>query len=234
MKKSIAIVVCMHGNERVGLFLKKRLGHTGVPVFIGNPKALKKDIRFIEKDLNRVFPGNSKGCYEEKRAAKILNKLKKFDIVIDIHSSSNKCPLFGIITKPSKEKILIAQKMGLKKLAIMPEKFAKNGSLIDNIRCGISLEIGPHKAKKNVKQLTKTIKNLIQPQNKEVKMKIYEIFDIIHKNSEDKASIRNFKKVKKGYPLLKNRQLLAIKNFTPILVEEEAYKNVLCLAAKKI
>ena len=224
----------MHGNEKVGLLLKRRLGYLDIPVFIGNPKALRKNIRFVEEDLNRVFPGDSGGCYEERRAIKLLAKIKDFDIVIDIHSSSNECPLFGIITSPNKEKVLMAKKMGLDKLIVMPEELAKGKSLIDNVKCGISLEIGPHKAKKNVRELGRAIKSLIDDTSEDQhEMKICEVFDIIHKNIDDEGKIENFRQVRKSQPLLKNRELLAEEDFVPILVEEEAYENILCLAARE-
>ncbi len=226
MKKTIAIVACIHGNERYGLSFKIKRG-LNVPVFIGNPKALKKNVRFINKDLNRVFPGKKNGCYEERRATKLLKKLRSFDIVIDLHSSSNTVPLFGIITKPTTKKINLAIAMGLKKLVIMPEKFSEGKSLIDNVDCGISLEVGPHKRKKNFKEVFNLIINLSKNVfNK--KMKIYKVFDVLEGNKNYGLLIENFKEVKKGQRILKREKLFSKFDFIPILVGEEAYEKILC------
>lgn len=232
MKKTIAIVVCIHGTERYGLSFKIRRG-LNVPVFIGNPKALKKNVRFIDKDLNRVFPGNENGCYEERRAKKLLEKLKSFDVIIDLHSSSNTISIFGIITKPNTEKINLARAMGLKKLVIMPERFSGGKALIDNVDCGISLEVGPHKRKKNFNEVFDLIINLSKNSfNK--RMEIYEVFDVIEGDKNFGLLIENFRKVKKGQRILQREEFFSEFDFIPILVGEEAYCNILCLASRKL
>jgi len=230
----IAVVCCLHGTEPYGLEVVKRLP-ASLSFFIGNEKALKENRRFIDSDLNRSFPGKENGNYEEKIAYNLVNKLNHFDYTIDLHSSSNNCPIFGIITKPNNQKIYFAKRLGLTKLVIMKESFASGKALIDFVKCGISIEVGPHKREENAKEALTLIYNLINKKTINEDLEIFEVFDIIKKESEF-ITINNFEQVKKGDVIAKteNKEQRALFDFIPILVGEDAYKGILCLAARKL
>ena len=210
------------------LVLTRNIGES---IIIGNKKATLQDRRFIESDMNRIFPGKENGNYEEKETFKLNQKLKNFNQVIDLHSTSNECPLFGIITKPNKEKIKLAKKLGLNKLLIMPENFASGKALIDHHKLGISLEIGPHGDRKRTEEVISKITNYICNKPQDQNLEIYEPIEII-KRTKDKILIENFKEVKKGQLITESQ--IAEYNFIPILVGEKSYSDVLCLACKKL
>ena len=227
----IAIVCCLHGDEKYGLEVIKKFPS---PLsFIGNELALKRHTRFIDTDMNRCFPGKIDGNYEEQRAFELNKKLKDFDYVIDLHSSSNPCPLFGIITKPNQEKIELVKKLRLKKLVIMPKFFASGKALIDFMKCGISLEIGPHERKENIDEVTRAINNLLE--NKQDKtLEIFEVVKMIKKEQEN-VLINNFQEVKKGQIVAEGKGKQAADfDFIPVLVNEKAYEGTLCLACKSV
>lgn len=230
----LAIVCCLHGNENYGLEVVKRFP-VSFPFFIGNPRALEENKRFIDVDLNRCFPGKKDGNYEEKRAFELLNKLKEFDYVLDLHSSSNYCPLFGIITKSDKDKIDFAKKLGLKRLVIMPEYFASGKALIDFVKCGISLESGPHNRKENVGEVFELINNFVDGRILDDEIEIFEVVDVIKKEVEGEILINNFEEVKKEELIIRGEfaNQIAEFGFIPVLVGEEAYGNILCLACRK-
>lgn len=225
-----AIVYSLHGNEKYGESVAKKFPN--IFSIKGNPKAFEKNVRFIESDLNRSFcEGES---YECQRAKELLKRLENFDYVLDLHSSSEKCPLFGIITKPNKEKIEFAKKLGLKKLVIMSPDFAKENSLIDFLKCGLSLEIGPHEGKENVSEVETKIKNFLKEKNYSENLEIYEVFRIIKKERKN-IKIKNFESVKRRQILTEDESGIqkASQNFTAILVGEKSYDGILCLAARK-
>ncbi len=230
--KNLAIVCCLHGNERYGFEVGKN--QSFFPFFISNKKAFIKNKRFIDADLNRCFPGKKDGNYEEKTAYNLMKKLKNFYYIVDLHSSSNKCPMFGIITKPNPEKIEFAKQLGLKRLVIMPEFFASGKALIDFVDCGISIEVGPHNRKENTTEAEQLIKNIIE--NRIVNdMEIFEVFNIIKKSKEN-ILINNFENIAKGRVIARDISgvQLAEYDFTAVLVGEDAYKNILSLACKKL
>lgn len=233
--KDSAIVVCLHGNELFSLEVINKISKN-IPVFIGNPLAIEKKTRYIDIDLNRAFPGKKDGNYEEKRAFYLFNELKKFKYIIDIHSSSSDTEIFGIITKPNKDKLDLAKKLGIQKLVIMPQEFSKGKSLIDNVDCGISLEVGPHEKKENVEEIIKIINNLTNGViNNSTTINIFRVFDIIKGEDNVKFYINNFKNVNKGDLIAegKEKKYYAEFDFIPIFIGERAYKGILCLATKK-
>ena len=230
----LAIVCCLHGNERYGMEVIKRLP-TSLPFFIGNPRALEENKRFIDVDLNRCFPGKENGNYEERRAFKLVNKLKDFDYVIDLHSSTNNCPLFGIITKPNEGKTKFAKKLRLKRLVIMPEYFASGKALIDFVKCGISLEIGPHTRRENIDEVSNLISKFVDGKILDSEIEIFEVIDIIKKEISGNILIKNFEEVKKEEPIIRGEfaNQIAKFDFVPVLVGEEAYRDILCLAMQR-
>ncbi len=230
----IAIICCLHGNEKYGLDVVRELPYS-LPFFIGNKKAMIEDKRFIDSDLNRCFPGKLNGNYEEKLACELVEFLKDFDYVIDLHSSSNECPLFGVITKSNIEKINLAKSLGLKKLVIMPNYFAKGNSLIDFVKCGISLEIGPHERKENVEEVTEKILNLVENKLTQENIDIFEVVSVIKKQAEGEILIKNFEKVNHKDILIRgDTNQFAESDFIPILVNEKAYEDILCLVVKQV
>jgi len=232
--KNIAIVVCLHGNEPYGLEVKDKLP-SALPVFIGNPKAIENNVRFTESDLNRSFPGKEDGTYEERLAVDLLKELKKFDYVIDLHSSTSRMELFGIITKLTKEKIELARKLGLKRVAIMTDKLANGCSLIDHLKCAISLEVGPHERKENAQEVVDVINNLISKNITGQDLEVLEIFDIIKGDKNVKYYINNFEEVKKGVLIAEGsrNKYFAPFDFIPLFVGSD-YKEVICLASRNI
>ncbi|MBU2615722.1 MAG: succinylglutamate desuccinylase/aspartoacylase family protein [Nanoarchaeota archaeon] len=230
---SLAVVCCLHGNEKYGLKVIKKISPI-IPFFIANKRAVQENKRFIDEDLNRCFPGKSKGNHEEKIAFNLLPKLKKFDFVLDLHSSSENCPLFGIITKPDHNKLDFAKKLGLKKLVIMPDNFSKSKSLIDHLKCGISIEVGNHKRSENPKEVIKCIHSFFKKKNSNQSPELFEVINIIEKKEEN-VRIDNFEKIKKGQIISSGRRdQLAEFDFTAVLVNEKAYDKILCLACRQV
>jgi tryptophanyl-tRNA synthetase len=231
--EKLVIVCCLHGNERFGLDVCK--SQSLFPFVLANEKALEENKRFIDADLNRVFPGNFQGNHEEKLAAELTENLKSFEYVLDLHSSSNECPLFGIITKPNEEKIEFAKKLGLKKLVIMSPSFASGKALIDFTNCGISLEVGPHERSENIDEVLELINNFAGGKNYNNDLEIFEVVSIVKKLGRE-ILIKNFEPVFNGQVISQdtNFEQKAEYDFVPVLVGEKAYGDTLCLACKKI
>jgi hypothetical protein len=98
----ILVIGGMHGNETLGLKVVKLFRSNpvvSVDTLLANEQAIEANCRFIEQDLNRSFPGDSKGSnYESRRAAEILKKAKKYDVVLDFHNTycpNNDCGFIG-------------------------------------------------------------------------------------------------------------------------------------------
>ena len=130
--------------------------------------------------------------------------------------------------------IELAKKLGLKRLVIMPDFFASGKALIDFVKCGISIEVGPHEREENINEVLELIKNFAENKTLNENIEIFEIFDVINKE-EPEITINNFEDIKKGDIIaIGNTNQIADFDFIPVLVNEEAYEGILCLACRKV
>lgn len=98
----VLVIGGMHGNEPLGIAIVKLFKNSpvkNVDTVFANDLAIEANSRFVEQDLNRLFPGNSKSKnYEPRRAAQLLALAKKYDIVLDFHNTycpDNDCGFVG-------------------------------------------------------------------------------------------------------------------------------------------
>jgi succinylglutamate desuccinylase len=106
---TLALVAGVHGNERVGVMALQALWPTleitkgTVYAIYGNPEAIAKNVRFIEKNLNRCFiAGNVGTSLEERQARELMPILDQCDAVLDLHATNSvKTTPFIITEQPS-------------------------------------------------------------------------------------------------------------------------------------
>ncbi|MDO8512482.1 MAG: succinylglutamate desuccinylase/aspartoacylase family protein [bacterium] len=94
------ILAGVHGNEKCGVEAIKRVLlsleiERGCVLFgYGNPRAMEKNLRFTEANLNRMFKtenllsANEKQSYEYSRAQCLKKYLDQADALLDIHAST--------------------------------------------------------------------------------------------------------------------------------------------------
>lgn len=102
----ILVLGGMHGNEPLGLAVVKLFEDRpvkGVDVMYANEEAIKQNVRFTSTDLNRSFPGKTKDAdYEATRAAEIMKRVGRYDVVLDFHNThcpGNDCGFVGNTAK---------------------------------------------------------------------------------------------------------------------------------------
>ncbi len=147
-----------HGNEVCGIEAFKNVIPSlsiekGTVIFIlGNLKAIKRNVRFTEFNLNRAFlPATEysieiKKTYEYKRAQKIKEVFNQGDALLDIHSTLN----------PS-EPFIICEENALEIVSYFPKEFkrivhgfddiepgATDGYMLSKKQIGICVECGQH------------------------------------------------------------------------------------------
>jgi len=170
MKKEIKIlfIAATHGDESIGVEVVRSLKRKGFDFLIGNPEALKQEKRFIDSDLNRIFPGKIGGSYEERRAIEIIKITKKYDWVIDLHGSISRTGVFIIITKLTIENLYLALRFGIKRIVIWPGAPETIGSLSTFMPAGIEIESGLRDDPKIKNQLKNVLVDFLKNKDKAV------------------------------------------------------------------
>ncbi|MBC7457810.1 MAG: succinylglutamate desuccinylase/aspartoacylase family protein [Bdellovibrionaceae bacterium] len=86
----------MHGNEVIGIeiinkiinhFIKNKEININLGLLLCNLEAAKKDVRFIESDLNRSFSVSDVTTLEHHRAVQIAKIVDQADFVFDLHQT---------------------------------------------------------------------------------------------------------------------------------------------------
>lgn len=107
------ITVGVHGNETpgpnaLGLVLPElRLDAGRVYFGYGNPRALRKGVRSVGPNLNRMFLSDEelseeeRGSYEYGRAQKMKRYLDKSEVLLDIHGTKNPVSSPFVICEPN-------------------------------------------------------------------------------------------------------------------------------------
>ncbi len=103
---TVAIMAWVHGNEFAWIkaldeFIDKlEIENWKVYFIYANLEAIKQDVRFTEKNLNRCFlKENNWETYEENRAKEIMNYLDVSDYLLDLHNTlSSICSQEMLIT----------------------------------------------------------------------------------------------------------------------------------------
>lgn len=227
--QKILFVVASHGDEPIGLNavkeLKKLKNISKFDYIIANPQALKKNVRFIDSDLNRIYPGKLKGNNEERIADRILKYVqrKNYDCVVDLHGTISRTGVFAIITKLNKKTLKLALMFGVNKIVIWPESGESCGSLSTFMKCGIEIESGPKDSIAALKKLKNILIEFLDNSGKVMDMK---------SKLKEKEFYTVIGKIKKPVNGITFRDWEKTKNFYPLFVGQ--YEGIACYKLKKV
>ncbi len=196
MEQEIIFVAGLHGDERMPV---RALAESGVPFISGNPRAQRRNVRFVERDLNASF-GSRGMSYEAARARIILKKIPPSALVVDFHTTTAKTPPFAVIVDGAM--IELAARTGLARVVLMRHNIKGGRALID-YRNGVSVEVGGHRSRESYRTTLHVAKNILKKRRRSVLL--YEVYGTITKPGR----YRNFQKHPDG--------------FIPILAGERAY-----------
>jgi len=204
--KTLAVFCGVHGNEKAGVYAVKKILKNinikkGVVYFVfANPKAIKENKRFIDKNLNRCFLDNQKGnFYEEKRVKDLIKILECSDALLDIHASTSPKTIPFVITDSGLD---IVKNMNFKIIATgfdNIEPGATDGYMKNKGKIGICLECGyAGKSEENVDIAYNSVLQFLQYFNAiENKISNYNINQkILHVDKVQKVTSKKFKLTK--------------------------------------
>ncbi len=180
--KTITILGGIHGNEKAGIEIVKALLNNPPKDFpgtlilgFGNPKAIEKDVRYIDYDLNRCFSDDGHG-YEKERAEELKTILCKTDVLIDLHCTIK--PSVPFVCAPKLDAIL--EYIPVKKVIFGKGLYA-NGVhpvyadtyVVQKGGIGITIEAGQLYDMSQVEIFVKSLTNLICGKEKSMTKKEY-------------------------------------------------------------
>jgi len=254
----VLINVCSHGNEILGLEIKKlfediTIVNGSLTFNVANPWAVAEGKRFVESDLNRSFPGSKTGTLEEKIAYQMMKFIPLFDYVFDIHSTKSGLKDCLIIENnlPEIKKIIPACHNAESVLYMKATSGASIFSachLANRIIPGLAFEYGDNSEATaqrvysdlvsilNILGLTK--QNIVVLSDEKVARQ-FECYKTFPKNPGDilAEDIKNYELVLKGDIVAytsDKKPILAPEDFYPILFGEPNYIDIFGFMARKM
>jgi succinylglutamate desuccinylase len=224
----LAIVCCQHGNERFGLTIFEYISlhltdFPGAKLILANEPAVEQNIRFIESDLNRSFPGSPNGTKEERLANELLREVANIPYLLDIHTTTSDIRMVPILTSLNDQTKHIINLTSSREVVLIEPPLSGH-SLIGNISAGVSLEFG------NLFSETQTALQ-------ETLSIIQGILHSTHVNPSPRELFRVDGNIPKSTPIptdaanFKNIDSLGV---YPILLHEAAYTNLHALSATQM
>ncbi len=108
---------------------------------MANPVALRAGKRFIQEDLNRVYPGNTLAQGESRIAAQMLELVSGANYVIDLHTAPDPPP-FVILGARNQARLELAELAPIKYIVLFEATIPC--AMVDFTKCGIGIELGGH------------------------------------------------------------------------------------------
>lgn len=143
--KKVTILAAMHGIETYGIDLYNEFVKTypelshNVQLIIGNERAYKDQIRYIDVDMNRHY-GSTASTHESTEIARVESALEQFnpDYIIDIHTTKRDSGVFFISDTPNDTRKVLFDMIPIDVCAIKDPVIKK--SFIGNHDNAVSLE----------------------------------------------------------------------------------------------
>ncbi len=221
----LAIVCCQHGNERYGLtifeYISSHLSSfPGVKLILANEPAIEQNIRFIETDLNRSFPGSLGGTQEERLAHDLLREVAGIPYLLDIHTTTSDIRIIPILTALNDQTKHIVNLTSSREVVLIEPPLSGH-SLIGNVPAGVSLEFGNpfSKTQTALQETLSTIRGILNSTHTNPSPReLFRVDGNIPKSTPIPSDAANFKHI----------DSLGV---YPILLHEAAYTNLHALSA---
>ena len=213
--KQVLLIGMQHGNELLGDKLMNYIAlHNpklleSVDFVVGNPRAFKNKVRFIDTDMNRSYNKKSpEPSYEEIRANKVIELIQatRYNLVLDLHTTTAKqppCVIMSDFTDATKKFLRCTD---ISTVVKMPKDITVH-SLIGSCRQALSIEVNYEESSgSTLRNLVRSIVAFINNSDTAKEVTVYEVESLLRVDdltTNPGSQIQNFKALANGcYPVL--------------------------------
>lgn len=266
----IAVVGSIHGDEPCGMRAIDRVLAADpkftkpVKFIIANERALDRGQRYIDEDLNRVFPGDATSESHEQRLAAQLTAELRGMTVLSIHSTQSYSEAFAIVSQLTEMASRIIPQLPVT-AAVTSGRFVEGRLLelgnvieveaglqgseqaIDNAEAIIwaflramdaldSTEVVDRETLLDPSTAVKTGPRVIEGSGSSVP--VFRLVDVVPKTIDAEYQLRaeNFQRVEHGdvYAIAGEETIVADHAFYPVLMSANGYEHIIGYVAERI
>lgn len=254
-RPEVAIVAGIHGDEPCGPRAVERLltehpdVERAVKVIVANERALERGVRYINEDLNRVFPGDPDAeTYEKRLAHELVTELRDCT-VLSLHSTQSYAQPFALVDKVNAVARSICPYLPVSEL-VETDRFTR-GKLISHphtleVECGLQ---GSDEAIEHAYDLIRGFlagtgalplpegENPVNPGERD-QVDVFRMDQPVRKNggSEFDVLVENFRRVDEGetFATADGEALVAEEPFVPVLMSAYGYEDIFGFTAEYV
>lgn len=234
----------VHGDEPCGRAAIERFLESSIEVdkpvrfIIANEEAADQDIRFIDTDLNRSFPGDPESDSHEERLAAEMMPLIEGKKILDIHSTRSHPGPFATLTYLNEGTLELCRSAGVESVVQFPEE---SGTLHEQVEAGIVLEVGYQGTEEAVERAYSVLFNFLAAEgviDAEFERSSPDVFRYCEtvEGTGWEFVAENFEKVSEGQVFARRdgEELVADEDFYPVLMSTGGYEDILGFKAMKV
>ncbi len=242
-----AIVGGIHGDEPSGVAAVDWLVSNppnlngSVKCIVANERAINRGMRYIEQDLNRVFPGKEDSDVHEIALAHEVVTATNGLPTLSLHSTHSTSEPFAIANGKNNEALQNARKLPVDYLVDdqrYPGTFTAEANVID-VECGYQRS---EEAKDNAYDLSLAflrILGLLDGDVESTEPDVYRMNGKIEKDDEKDYTllVDNFEPVEQGDPIARatdGTEVLAPYSFIPVLMSAVGYEGIFGYTAEPV
>ncbi|WP_251331107.1 succinylglutamate desuccinylase/aspartoacylase domain-containing protein [Haloplanus pelagicus] len=246
----VAVVAAVHGDEPCGpravddLLSDPPEFRRPVKFVVANERALERDVRYLDDDLNRAFPGEADAESHERRLAKRL--LTELDgcTTLALHSTQSYADPFALVDSVGPEKAALCAQLPLD--AVVETDVYAGGRLIDypgivEVECGLQWS---ETATENARAVIDAFLAAtgVFPEAAGVTpdddVPIFRLTGQVPKAPADdyEVFVENFERVPAGVPFASadGEERVAEDPFYPVLMSADGYESVFGYAGERV
>ncbi|MFB6190438.1 MAG: succinylglutamate desuccinylase/aspartoacylase family protein [Candidatus Nanohaloarchaea archaeon] len=239
-----AVVANLHGDEPCGReavekFLSEEWEiQKPVKLIVANEKAVERDARYIDDDLNRSFPGDpGSDSHEERLAAELMEEVEDTK-VIDFHSTRSQDEPFATVSSIDDETLELVRATGVHDVAYFP---SESGTLNEQELPAVTIEAGRQGTRQAAKQAHDILVNflaaegVIDADHELSEPEIYRYYETVEGGDLEFVA-ENFSLVEEGevFAYQGDHKVEAGEDFYPILMSTDGYEDILGYKAQKV
>ncbi|WP_336363574.1 M14 family metallopeptidase [Halalkalicoccus salilacus] len=242
----VVVVGGVHGDEMSGVRAVRRLREAdldlrrGVAFVLANPAAIEAGKRYLDSDLNRVFPGNPDGDREERIAARLC-ELVEGRTTLSLHGTKSEPTPFALVHSSQERELDLAARLPVPHVV---DHWGVNERTITT--CGFSVEIElasedseevAASAERQARAFLKRV-DALPGEPPDADPDFFHMYEPVPKPSGTSYElyVENFERVPAGtvYASVDGRDLIADDTFWPIMMSERGSPDVLGYKGRRI